>query len=186
MSMRGLGGLALGLLLSAAPGQSLGDGAISKDGPAAVVANELKVGDVIPDFTLPLMGGGTIDYRSQLKDKVLIVNYWATWCAPCVEEVPALERLRRQLKGTNIEILTININEGDTTESKALLERSNAQLLTALDPGGKVALTWGTAKLPETYVIAPGGAVVEKIIGAQIWDRGDRIASLKELASTQP
>lgn len=179
-------GLALGLAITLSPGQSLGDGVISKDGPSVVATGELAVGDTIPNFTLPLMGGGTIDYQSQLKGKVLIVNYWATWCAPCVEEIPALERLRRQLKGTDIEILTININEGDTSESKALLERSRAQLLTALDPGGKVALTWGTAKLPETYVIAPGGEVVEKIIGAQIWDRGDRVAALKALAPAQP
>ena len=177
--------LTLGLNGPQAQAQASSEGArLSRDGPAVEPQSELAVGDKIKPFTLPLLGGGQVTWPDDLQGQVLVVNYWATWCAPCVDEVPALERLRRQLKGSNVTILTVNIDEvGQMTEVTSLLERSRASFITTLDPGGQFALTWGTAKLPETYVISPDGIVTEKIIGAQVWDRGDRVRAYKALAA---
>lgn len=159
---------------------------ITRDGPAVDAQGDIKAGDKAPAFTLPTLDGRTVNFPGDFAGQVVIVNFWATWCAPCVEEVPSLERLRRQLKGTPVTVLTVNIDDGNEAEVRALLERSRASFPTALDPGGREALKWGTTKLPETYVVDATGIVREKIIGAQVWDRGDRVAAYRAMASPTP
>lgn len=184
MVKRHLVGLALTAALGLATPAGADDGpSLTRDGPEVQPQGELKPGDTIPPFTLPLLGGGQLTWPDDLQGKTLVVNFWATWCDPCVEEVPSLERLRRQLKGTDVAVVTVNIDDpGDMGAVRDLLDKSHAQFVTALDPGGKFALSWGTAKLPETYIVDASGVVREKIIGAQLWDRGDRIRAYKALA----
>ena len=179
-------GLGFLLTLLLGTGVGLAQGTISQNGPAAKAEGGLKVGDKAPRLVLPTLEGGTVTWPDDFPGQVVVVNFWATWCDPCVEEIPSLERLRRQLKGSPVTILTVSVGEGDQTEVNTLLEKSRAHFITALDPGGKEALKWGTAKLPETYILRPDGTVQEKVIGAQLWDRGDRIHQLKELAPATP
>lgn len=159
---------------------------ITQNGPEVVATGSIKVGEKPPSFSLPTLSGKNVNFPEDYAGQVVIVNFWATWCSPCVEEIPSLERLRRQLKGTDVRVLTININDGEEKDVAALLDKSQAHFVTALDPGGKMALTWGTSKLPETYIINPDGTLHSKIIGAQVWDRGDRVHDFKGMVKGQP
>lgn len=134
-----------------------------------------------PDFSLQQRNGETLSLTG-LKGKVVVLNFWATWCAPCVEEIPALNRLYRQLKGLPVELVGISVDNGWAEVDKMLLKRP-IQFKVALDTAQGVPTRYGTSKYPETFVINKQGVVVRKLIGAQLWDRGDFVAYLRKLAA---
>jgi thiol-disulfide isomerase/thioredoxin len=108
-----------------------------------------------------------------LRAPVTLVNIWATWCPPCVEEFPAMLELQRRLEDSGLEIVFVSIDENwadvDAFFKKHGLEVKAGRLF--WDPERKLAAHWGTEKFPESYVIRPDGWVVERIVGLQQWTR---------------
>lgn len=104
---------------------------------------------------------------------VTLVNFWATWCPPCVEEFPAMVELQRQLKDKGVQVVFISIDEDwakvETFLQDNVIDISREQLF--WDPTREVAASWGSDKFPESYVVRRDGWVVEKIIGQQAWTR---------------
>jgi peroxiredoxin len=127
-----------------------------------------KVGEVAPDFMLPKLGGGAVslaDYRG----KTVFLNFWATWCPPCVAEVPSMEKLYRKLKGPEFEILAVSVDgEGEKTIPPFLAKHS-LTFPVLLDPDKKIYGRYGLTGIPETFIIDKNGAIDLKIIGAQDW-----------------
>jgi cytochrome c biogenesis protein CcmG, thiol:disulfide interchange protein DsbE len=117
---------------------------------------------------------------SSLRGKVVVLNFWATWCPPCVEETPSLNRLQKYIASRNGVIVGIAADEDIAAYDKFLRDQS-VGFPTFRDPGTKdnhspLAGLYGTTMYPETYVIDRHGKIARKFIGFQRWDSPDMLA----------
>jgi len=135
--------------------------------PGAVMGNAV-VGRPAPDFTLNDVLGRPVTL-SQLKGKVIILNLWATWCPPCREEMPSMERLYRQFKDQGLEMLAVNVEENGAAAVKNFLQRTPYSFPILLDTDAVVQNTYKVFRFPETFIIDRNGIIVEKIIGGRNW-----------------
>ncbi len=138
------------------------------------------LGASAPEFRLPAPDGklvGLSDYRG----KVVMVHFWATWCPPCVEEIPALERLYRMFKGKDFEILAVNIDEGSVGVVTSFLQKNGVSFPVLLDPQRAVPTLYGTFKFPESYIVDRQGVVRDKIIGPLDWAAPENVAALERM-----
>jgi thiol-disulfide isomerase/thioredoxin len=104
--------------------------------------------------------------------KGLILHFWATWCAPCREEMPELVKFVKDTKGDpNVEFLAVSVDEDWNVVDGWLMERGIAGLPVALDPKGATAHLYGTDQFPETWFIAPSGEIVQQFVGAADWSK---------------
>jgi peroxiredoxin len=136
-------------------------------------------GSHAPDFAFPSLKGDTVSLRS-LRGKVVLVNAWATWCRPCRDEMPALQRLYEALGPKGLVVLAVSQDElptigGPLTGSVLgpVREYVAAMGLTfpvLLDPAGRLADAYGFPGLPTSYVIDKAGRVARMEIGARPWD----------------
>jgi len=128
----------------------------------------ITVGDRAPEFQLPALGGSPVSL-SDYRGKVVMVHFWATWCPPCVEELPVLESLYQTLKSEGLEILAISIDKGEGSIVSTFMKRYGLTFPVLLDPEASVSSSYGTFKLPETYIVDRQGVVAYKAIGSREW-----------------
>jgi peroxiredoxin len=138
------------------------------------------VGSRAQDFAFDL--GGKPMKLSDLRGKVVVLNFWATWCPPCVEEMPALNRLHARLAAANGIVLGISVDDNADSYSRFLTEHM-ISFPNYRDPSKRIAEDYGSFKYPETYIIAPDGKIARKIIGPQEWDNPVMVEYLKGLAA---
>jgi cytochrome c biogenesis protein CcmG, thiol:disulfide interchange protein DsbE len=119
------------------------------------------------DFSLTLAGKS--QHLSDLKGKIVVLNFWATWCPPCVEETPALNRLQKYIDSRGGMVLGVSVDEDGAAYEKFLQDQS-VIFPTYRDATKKSAADYGTTIYPETYVIDRHGKIARKFIGAQQWD----------------
>lgn len=100
--------------------------------------------------------------------QVVVLNFWATWCAPCVEEVPSLVEMQRRLKGKGVTVLAVSV-DADGSAYQRFVKNHNVNLLTVRDPDQKSNSLYGTSVFPETFIIDRNGVVRRKFIGAVDW-----------------
>jgi cytochrome c biogenesis protein CcmG/thiol:disulfide interchange protein DsbE len=125
------------------------------------------VGDTAPDFSITADNGRTIT-AANFGGKLLVLNFWATWCQPCLEELPSLNEFQQRFAGSGVVVLGVSVDK-DEKAYRDLLTRARLSFLTARDPDNKINVDFGTFKFPETYIIDANGKVVRKIINAQDW-----------------
>ena len=135
-------------------------------------------GTTAPNF--PLEISGKPGHLSDYKGKVVVLNFWATWCPPCVEETPVLNRLQKRIAERNGVVLGVAADEDPAAYEKFLHEQG-VIFPTYRDPGTKdnhspIAQTYGTSMYPETYVIDRNGKIARKVIGFQQWDSPEMLA----------
>lgn len=106
---------------------------------------------------------------AQHRGKVLIVNFWATWCPPCREEMPSMERAWQVVKDDDIVLLAINVGESED-EVWAFTSNYPVTFPLLLDRGGEVIKRWQVQGLPTTYVVDPEGRLAYRAIGGRAWD----------------
>ena len=121
--------------------------------------------------------------RNDYKGKVTVVNFWATWCPPCVEEIPMLNRLSKKMEGRNFELLSINYGQEKSTISE-FLKKVNVEFPVLLDDGGRTAGNWNTIVLPSTFVVGPDGEFAYAVNAAIEWDSPEVVTALKRLADS--
>jgi peroxiredoxin len=115
---------------------------------------------------------GLADYRG----KVVLVNFWATWCGPCREEMPSMEALRESLQGRPFAVLAVNVGEGART-ARAFAQTMSLQFPLLLDQDTKTTKAWGARILPASFVVGPDGKIRYSYLGAIDWtDAGVRSA----------
>jgi peroxiredoxin len=125
------------------------------------------VGDSAPDFSITADNGRTIT-NSNFGGKLLVLNFWATWCPPCIEELPSLDAFQRRFANSGVVVLGISVDK-DEKLYRDFLAKARVSFLTARDPDNKINAEYGTLKFPETYIIDRSGKVVRKIISNTDW-----------------
>lgn len=155
----------------------------------------IEIGESVPGFNLPLASNSTVgsgrssaelsDYRGH----VLVLNFWAPWCPPCVEEAPSLEDFAAKVRPMGIEVLGASechdcevADEEDPQTLGAFISKFRITYPIAHDRSRTLATRYGTLQFPETYIIDRRGRLAEKIIGAYDWDDPRMLAFVRELA----
>jgi cytochrome c biogenesis protein CcmG, thiol:disulfide interchange protein DsbE len=141
--------------------------------------NNVVVGDTAPGFTLAADNGRTVS-RGSFGGKLLVLNFWATWCPPCIDELPSLNQFQKTLADSGVVVLGVSVDQ-NAHAYQAFLRRVNPAFLTARDPEAKLSSQYGTFQYPETYIIDRDGKVVEKVIGPTNWTDPAMIEHVKAL-----
>ncbi len=126
------------------------------------------VNDTAPDFQLTTDNGRVVS-RSDFGGRLLVLNFWATWCPPCIEEIPSLDQFQKSFASSGVVVLAVSVDR-NAQAYRQFLDRARVSFLTARDPEARISARYGTFKYPETYLIDRRGKVVEKIIGAADWN----------------
>ena len=135
------------------------------------------VNHMAPEFTLR-DSERTVALRD-FHGKVLVLNFWATWCPPCVEEMPSLRAMQARLRD-RVSVLAVSVDE-DADAYQRFLREHNIDLLTVRDPEQKSNQLYGTSKYPETYIIDRSGIVRRKFVGPVQWTNPEILNYLQNL-----
>jgi cytochrome c biogenesis protein CcmG/thiol:disulfide interchange protein DsbE len=140
----------------------------------------LQAGSEAPGFRLPSLAGGEVDLASR-RGKIVVLNFWATWCPPCVAEMPSLERLHRALGPEGLSVVTVSTDEGEGDLRRFVAERA-LTLPVLKDPGGRVAAgEYRTTGYPETFVLDREGRLLQHVVGPAEWDSAEKLAGFRRL-----
>jgi peroxiredoxin len=131
-----------------------------------------------PDFQLPDASGRTVSL-SQQRGHPVFLNFWATWCPPCVDEVPAIEDLARRLKGTDMRMLAVSVDDDWDKVRRFFAKGSDIGVL--LDVSHDIPKKFGTEKYPETFLVDAAGRIRYYFINKRDWGRPEAIACLESL-----
>jgi cytochrome c biogenesis protein CcmG, thiol:disulfide interchange protein DsbE len=137
-----------------------------------------RIGAAAPDFTV--RDSERTVTLSQLKGQVVVLNFWATWCPPCIEEMPSLVQMQQRMKAKGVTVLAVSV-DADENQYRRFLRDHNVSLLSVRDADQKSNELYGTFKFPETYVIDRNGVVRRKFIGAVDWTEPEVIDFLGKL-----
>jgi peroxiredoxin len=137
-----------------------------------------RIGTAAPDFTIQ-DADRTVALRD-LHGKLVVLNFWATWCGPCVEEMPSLVQLQRRFADKGVAVVGISIDvDGDAYHK--FLKDYKIDFVTVRDPDQKTSSVYGSFKWPETYIIDRNGIVRRKFIGAVDWSQPEIVDFLNKL-----
>ena len=151
-----------------------------------VVASTLRdrlvvAGDSAPGFDVTTDTGRKIALDN-FGGKVLVLNFWATWCPPCISELPSLNAMAQELKGNGVVVLGISVDK-DEAAYQRFLKKVKLNFETSRNPSGDIPAEYGTFKYPETYVIDTNGKVLEKFIADRNWMDPEILNRLKGYAA---
>jgi cytochrome c biogenesis protein CcmG/thiol:disulfide interchange protein DsbE len=149
-------------------------------------AKPSSIGKPAPDFTI--QDGEHSISLAQYRGRIVVLNFWATWCPPCIEEMPSLVQMQKKFKNSGVTVLAVSVDEDPDAYHKFLKDHG-IDLLTVRDPAPKtdlgvtapVASRYGTFKFPETYIIDRRGVIQRKFIGAIDWNQQEITEYLSRL-----
>ncbi|WP_306536675.1 TlpA disulfide reductase family protein [Geobacter sp.] len=139
-------------------------------------------GNPAPDFTLNTLTGEVVKL-SDLKGQVVLLNFWATWCPPCRQEIPSMMRLNAAMAGKPFRMLCVSIDEGGKVAVEEFFRTSGFSLPALIDTDKRAGKLYGLTGVPETFVIDRNGVILKKVVGAMEWDRPEVIAFLNDAVS---
>jgi peroxiredoxin len=140
----------------------------------------LGEGSPAPSLALPRLGDGALVQLGDLRGRAVLVNFWATWCKPCEDEMPAMERVYRALRADGFELLAVSVDVGDA-EVAAFRDRLGLSFPILRDPDRREATRWQSLRFPESWLVDPDGRIAARFIGPRDWDAReyeDRIRAL--------
>ena len=151
----------------------------SKPIPVAV-----DTGSRAPSFVLARLGEDPPLSLDSLEGRVVLVNFWATWCKPCEDEMPSMDRLYRGLRRERFELVAISVDE-DRSVVEDFRDRHTLSFPILLDPERAVANAYQTYRFPESFLIDARGRVVERYVGPREWDAPEYAARIDRLLAAE-
>jgi peroxiredoxin len=133
-----------------------------------------------PDFALPDLDSKTVNL-ADYKGKVVLLNIWATWCPPCVEEMPSMEKLHQELKDEDFKILAVSIDVSGAKAVIPFMKKHKLSFSVLTDIEGAIKSLYQTTGVPESFIIDKQGIIVEKVIGPRDWAAPSTIRSFRSL-----
>jgi predicted transcriptional regulator YdeE/peroxiredoxin len=137
------------------------------------------VGSAAPDFSVENVR------LSQFRGQVVVLNFWANWCLPCVQEIPSLVEMQRRLKAKGVTVIAVSVDV-DENAYRQFIKNHNVSLLTVRDPSGRTNAAYGTFKFPESYIIDRKGIIQHKFLGAVDWTDQQVMDLLNGLSIANP
>jgi peroxiredoxin/Cu/Ag efflux protein CusF len=146
-------------------------------GPQAVIVSVERIGTPTssgaatlpaPDFTLPSLSAKSVRL-ADLRGKVVVLNFWATWCLPCRAEMPALDALYQLYRDRGLDVVGVNLDKLSTTTVEDFLKEVKVTFRVVLDPSWSTAQAYKVVGLPTTYLIDRAGNVVVREVGERDW-----------------
>ncbi len=172
-NLKVVGGLALaaGLL-----------GTLTLSGAFRGGATGVEVGDHVPAFSAPNLSGEQVSF-ADLRGQVVLVNIWATWCAPCRVEMPPIQRAYERFRDRGFSVLAVSIDTGPGHREVVarFAGEYGLDFPLLLDPEGRITRVLQTVGVPETFVLDREGRIVKRLIGATDWDSPGNQALIQEL-----
>jgi len=141
-----------------------------------------RIGTSAPDFTV--QDADRSISLSQLHGQIVVLNFWATWCAPCVEEIPSLIGMSERMKARGVTVVGVSIDV-DSDAYHRFLRDHGVTFLTVRDPDQRSSRLYGTSGWPETYIIDRNGVVRRKFIGPVDWNSQEVTEFLTKLSQNQ-
>jgi cytochrome c biogenesis protein CcmG/thiol:disulfide interchange protein DsbE len=139
-------------------------------------------GRVAPDFALQLDGKAI--HLSDLKGKVVVLDFWASWCPPCVEEAPSLNALQERIANRGGMVLAISQDE-DPTAYERFLKDYKINFPTYREPEKAIPVKYGTNLIPEAYIISRDGRIARKVVGPQDWTSPEMLSIFDTLLAAR-
>lgn len=146
-------------------------------------------GTPAPDFRYAVLGGGEASL-SEYEGRVVLVNIWATWCGPCLEEMPSMQRMYEKLSGEDFEILAVSVDApvGQTDESgfpggdlAEFVDELELTFPILHNPTGEIRREYQTTGVPESFLIGPDGVIMKKVAGPTEWDSSENLELVRRL-----
>jgi len=152
--------------------------------------SKLKIQSIVdkkkpPDFCLEGLNGEKIQLKA-LKGKNIFLNFWATWCGPCKEEMPSMEVLNQQFKERNFVFLTISLDFGGQEPVRKFIENHRYQFPVLLDPSGKTLDLFEINKIPTTLIIDKNGKMIGRAIGPRNWSSPEFFSLIEQMLQDKP
>ena len=141
------------------------------------------VGSKAPDFTVKDAEHSVT--LSQYRGRVVVLNFWATYCGPCIEELPSLQRMAAQMKDQNVAVVTIS-EDPDEQAYRNFLQKYHIELFSVRDAELQSPHLYGTTGIPESFIIDARGIVRRKFVGATDWTKPEIIEYLTRLNGGAP
>ena len=163
------------LLLFSFPAFSQERGLYSKIGIQSVKDNTKA-----PDFSLEGLNVKTVQL-SALRGNVILLNFWATWCGPCKDEMPSMQALYQRYKEKDFILLAISVDEGSPAAAKKFIQQNRYRFPVLLDPAGKTLDLYDIDKLPATVIIDKKGRMIGKAIGPRDWGRPEVFSLIDQM-----
>jgi peroxiredoxin len=123
---------------------------------------------------------GRLHRLSDYRGRVVLINFWATWCAPCRDEMPSIQELKRKLSGRPFVVLAVNLDEPES-RIRNFLTQVKVDFTVLLDPERQVAKAWQARVLPASFVIGPDGRIRYSLVGEINWDHDLVVSRIAEL-----
>lgn len=149
----------------------------------------MDVGTTAPDFTVTDLQGRKVSLKD-LRGQVVLLNIWATWCEPCRQEMPSMERLYRQAGPKGLKVVAVSIDAAQNVRDDgghaggdvaAFVREFGITFPVWLNPEGDVQQLYRTTGVPESFIIDRDGSIVKKVIGATEWDTPDKLELVNRL-----
>ena len=139
----------------------------------------VEAGDTAPKFSIATESGNRVS-QGEFGGKLLVLNFWATWCPPCVEEMPSLNQFAQTMAKDGVVVLGVSIDRSEKAY-RDFLTRNRLAFQVARDPEENISSSYGSFKWPETYVINREGKVVQKYVGPRDWTDPQIVNSIRAL-----
>jgi peroxiredoxin len=130
----------------------------------------VSVGSRAPQFQAVDLATDDTVGLDQFRGQVVLLNIWATWCAPCEKEMPSMQRLHQELGPEGLKIVAVSVDQGDPEAIRAWVAQRQLTFRILWDPRGDIQRIYQTTGVPESFVIDRHGVIVKKLIGAAEWD----------------
>ena len=137
------------------------------------------------DFTLPDLDGKPVSLKD-FRGKVVFLNFWATWCKPCEDEMPSMQSLYEALKDEPFEILAVSVDSEGPEVVREFVRRYRLTFPVLHDRRGKIKEIYKTTGVPETFIIDQNGIIAEKVWGPRDWSRHENIEVILDLLKNGP
>jgi peroxiredoxin len=141
-----------------------------------------RTGYSAADFSLPALDGTTVQLAA-LRGRLVFLNFWATWCPPCREEMPGMEALYRRFAGRDFAMLAVSQDEQGAETVAPFVKEMGLTFPVLLDPEGTLPPRYGVTGYPETFLIDRNGEVVHHTIGPADWNSPEMVAYIEQLLS---
>ncbi len=146
----------------------------------------VQPGSRAPNFTAVDVATGDTASLTDYAGSVVLLNIWATWCKPCEEEMPSIQRLYERLGSSGLRVVAVSIDKESPAKVLAWVRQRNLTFDVLQDRVGRIERLYQTTGVPETFIIDRDGLIVKRVIGARKWDVPAETAGIKRLLASKP